>query len=190
MDATRDAMPVRARSAAIGGFAVLGMLCLPGWVLAGPPSLQTPAPVIYLADNLDEQDRLGWCIDTVGRGFGERLHAHSCKPRGGDVQFAYDAEARRIVSATFAGKCATLTGPAAAGVTLGLADCSKDSSGQNFDYDADAMAFRPGGDRTLCLTVGATGRSAGPFMSRDLLLAPCASTEARYRQWRVKGGET
>ena len=173
-----------------GGIAVLGMLCVPLWAEAAPLSLRTPAPVIYLADNLDEQDRLGWCMDTVGRGFGEHLHAHSCKPRGGDVQFAYDTAARRIVSATFAGKCATLTGPAAAGVSLGLVDCSKDSSGQNFDYDADAMAFRPGGDPTLCLTVGATSRSAGPFMSRDLLLAPCASTEARYRQWRVKGGGT
>ncbi|MDE0174727.1 MAG: hypothetical protein OYH76_02025 [Defluviicoccus sp.] len=173
-----------------GGIAVLGMLCVPLWAKAAPPSLRTPAPVIYLADNLDEQDRLGWCIDTVGRGFGERLHAHSCKPRGGDVQFAHDAEARRIVSATFAGKCAALTGPATAGVSLGLVDCSKDSPGQDFDYDGGALAFRPGGDRMLCLTVGAASRSAGPFMSRDLSLAPCASTDPRYRQWRVKGGRT
>ena len=52
---------------------------------AAPPELQTPAPVIYLADNLDEQDKLGWCIDTVGQGLSDRLHAHSCKPHGGDV---------------------------------------------------------------------------------------------------------
>lgn len=188
MHATRNVEPVRAWPAMAGGIAVLGMLCVPLWAEAAPPSLRTPAPVIYLADNLDEQDRLGWCIDTVGRGFGERLHAHSCKPQGGDVQFAYDAEARRIVSATFAGKCATLTGPAAAGVSLGLVDCSKDSAGQDFDYDGGALAFRPGGDRTLCLAVGATGRSAGPFMSRDLALAPCAATEARYRQWRIERG--
>ena len=58
---------------------------------AAPPELQTPAPVIYLADNLDEQDKLGWCIDTVGRGLFDRLHAHSCKPHGGDVQFKFDA---------------------------------------------------------------------------------------------------
>ena len=144
--------------------------------------------MIYLADNLDEQDRLGYCIDTVGRGFGERLHAHSCKPRGGDVQFAYDAAARRIASATFAGKCATLTAAAAPGVALGLVDCSNDSSRQDFDYDGDAMAFRPGGAPTLCLAAGAASRSAGPFMSRDLVLAACASTEARFRRWRVKAG--
>ena len=161
---------------------------MPTWAQAAPPALQTPAPVIYLADNLDEQDRLGYCIDTVGRGFGERLHAHSCKPRGGDVQFAYDVAARRIASATFAGKCATLTAPAAPGVSLGLVDCSKDSAGQDFDYDGDTMAFRPGRAPTLCLAAGAASRSAGPFMSRDLVLAPCASIDARFRQWRVKAG--
>jgi hypothetical protein len=26
--------------------------------------VQTPAPLIHLADNLDEPDKLGWCIDT------------------------------------------------------------------------------------------------------------------------------
>ena len=31
---------------------------------AAPPALQTPEPAIYLADNLDEKDNLGWCIDT------------------------------------------------------------------------------------------------------------------------------
>ena len=46
------------------------------------PQIRTPLPVIYLEDNLDEKDNLGYCIDTVGRGFAEKLHAHSCKPRG------------------------------------------------------------------------------------------------------------
>ena len=32
--------------------------------IAAPPVLQTPEPVIYLADNIDEQEELGWCIDT------------------------------------------------------------------------------------------------------------------------------
>ena len=182
----------RLRGAAAAGCAAaaLALSCVAAPAGAEPPALKTPAPVIYLADNLDEQDRLGWCIDTVGRGFGERLHAHSCKPRGGDVRFAYDAASRRIVSATFAGKCTTLTAPAAAGVQLGLVDCSKDSARQSFDYDGKALAFRPGGDPTLCLAAGASSRSAGPFMSRDLELAPCASTDARLIQWRIKGGGT
>lgn len=194
METTKVAGPVRARLAkpagALSPALVLGLLSVPMWAQAGPPALQTPSPVIYLADNLDEQDRLGYCIDTVGRGFGEKLHAHSCKPRGGDVQFAYDATSRRIVSATFAGKCASLTAPAAAGVSLGLVDCSRESARQSFDYDGGALAFRPGGDGALCLAVGAASRSAGPFMSRDLRLAPCASTDAKYRQWRVKGGDS
>ena len=164
------------------------MLCSPMAAYSAPPDLKTPTPVIYLADNLDEQDNLGFCIDTVGRGFSERLHAHSCKPRGGDVQFDYDRS--RIVSATYAGKCATLQAPAAAGVSLGLLDCSEASAGQIFDYDVDAMEFRPGADRNLCLVVGAESRTAGPFMSRSLELAPCASTDAARKQWRVKGGRS
>ena len=164
------------------------MLCGPMAAYSAPPDLQTPAPVIYLADNLDEQDNLGFCIDTVGRGFAERLHAHSCKPRGGDVQFDYDRS--RIVSATYAGKCATLQAPAAAGVSLGLLDCSEASAGQIFEYDVDAMEFRPGADRDLCLVVGAESRTAGPFMSRSLELAPCASTDATRKQWGVKRGRS
>ncbi len=162
-----------------------GLMCATMWAQAEPPQIQTPAPAVYLADNLDEQDNLGYCIDTVGRGFSEKLHAHSCKPRGGDVQFAYDAESRRIVSATFSGKCVTLTAPAASGVSLGLIDCSKDSANQTFDYAAATMEFNLGGDPTQCLAVGATSRSAGPFMARDLMLAPCTSTEAKHRQWSV-----
>ncbi len=170
----------------LGYLALLLLLGLPAASYAAPPDLKTPAPVIYLADNLDEQDGLGWCIDTRGRGFSDRLHTHSCKPRGGDVQFRYEEAARRIASATFSGKCAALLAPAAAGVTLGLLDCAKDATGQVFDYDAASMEFRPGADRTLCLVAGAASRSAGPFMSRDLALAPCASTDAKFKQWRIK----
>ncbi len=153
-----------------------------------PPNLQTPEPVIYLADNLDEQDKLGWCIDTVGRGFSDRLHAHSCKPRGGDVQFYYNSALHQIVSATFSGKCATLSSSAATGVSLGLVDCSASSTKQLFDYNKQTSEFRPQGDHTLCLVVGKASRSAGPFMSRKLQLATCNSTDAKYRKWRAKGG--
>ena len=182
VDAARSAVKVSLHAV------LLLMLCSPMAAYSAPPDLKTPTPVIYLADNLDEQDNLGFCIDTVGRGFSERLHAHSCKPRGGDVRFDYNR--RRIVSATYVGKCATLQAPAAAGVSLGLLDCSEASAGQIFDYDVDAMEFRPGADRNLCLVVGAESRTAGPFMSRSLELAPCASTDAARKQWRVKGGRS
>ena len=35
------------------------LLLVPAWAIAAPPELQTPEPVIYLADNIDEQEALG-----------------------------------------------------------------------------------------------------------------------------------
>jgi len=153
---------------------------------AATPELQTPAPVIYLADNIDEKDELGWCIDTLGRGWSEQLQTHSCKPQGGDVQFSYDKETRQIASVEFPGKCATLHETAAAGVSFDLLDCSSTSAAQLFIYNAETLEFMPEGDRSLCIAAGAESRSAGPFMSRDLELAPCASTDAKLKQWVVK----
>ena len=154
---------------------------------AATPELQTPAPVIYLADNIDEKDELGWCIDTLGRGWSEQLQTHSCKPQGGDVQFSYDKETRQIASVEFPGKCATLHEAAAAGVSFDLLDCSSTSADQLFIYNAETLEFIPEGDRSLCIAAGAESRTAGPFMSRNLELAPCASTDARFKQWVVKG---
>jgi hypothetical protein len=155
---------------------------------AAPPALQTPEPVIYLADNLDEKDNLGWCIDTLGRGWSEQLQTHSCKPQGGDVQFFYNVETSQIASVEFAGKCATLHETAAAGVTFDLLDCSPTSAEQLFTYSADSSEFSPGSDRSLCVAAGAGSAAAGPFMSRKLELAPCVSTDARLKQWVIKGG--
>ena len=163
---------------------------LPTAASGGEPDLKTPEPVIYLADNLDEKDRLGWCIDTVGRGFSDRLHAHSCKPRGGDVQFYYNKKTHQIVSATYEEKCAALAQPAAAGISLGLLDCSAASAQQLFTYHTDASEFRPKSNSTLCLAVGKTSRTAGPFMSRDLILEDCESTEAEYKQWNIKDSQS
>lgn len=163
------------------------LLLVAAWAIAAPPELQTPEPVIYLADNIDEQEALGWCIDTLGRGWSEQLHTHPCKPDGGDVQFAYDSEARRIVSVEFPGKCATLNESADAEVAFDLLDCAATSAAQSFIYDAETLEFTPESDRDLCLAAGAESRTAGPYMARDLELAPCASTAAELRQWIVKG---
>ena len=154
---------------------------------ATSPELKTPEPVIYLADNIDEKDKLGWCIDTLGRGWSEQLQTHSCKPQGGDVQFSYDKETRQIMSVEFPGKCATLHGAAAAGVSFDLLDCIATSVAQLFIYNAETREFMPEGDRDLCIAAGAESRSAGPFMSRNLELAPCAATDASLKQWVVKG---
>ena len=123
----------------------------------------------------------------MGRGFSERLHAHSCKPRGGDVQFYYDNKTLQIGSAAFSGKCATLNGQAIEGIALGLLDCVPNSKFQSFTYDIETSEFRPVSDQNLCLVVGRESRSAGPFMSRNLLLAACDKTEAKFKQWNIKG---
>ena len=34
-----------------------------------------------------------------------------------------------------------------------------------------------------------TSRSAGPFMSRDLLLASCADTDEKFKRWIIKTGD-
>lgn len=159
-----------------------------GPALADAPTLKTPAPVIYLADNLDEKDGLGWCIDTLGRGFSEQLQVHSCKPQGGDVQFRYDADTLQIVSVAFPGKCATLSDPASETVPFGLLDCASNTAAQRFVRDPETFQFRLESDEALCLAAGRNGRSAGPFMSRDLILAPCAQTDNALLQWIVKEG--
>jgi len=153
-----------------------------------PPKVQTPAPVIFLADNLDEQAGLGYCIDTIGRGFSDRLHTHSCKPQGGDVQYAFDPASGQIASPTYENKCAALMGAPAPGVKLALLDCA-DVTEQAFEYDQGNLEFHPAGRADLCLATGPDSFPAGRFMKRDLLLAVCAETPANLRQWVVKDVE-
>ena len=170
-------------------FQVLSLLtiffCCSSLVLAGSPNLQTLSPVIYLADNLDEERNLGYCLDTRGRGFSERMHAHSCKPRGGDVQFIYQRESSQIRSATFDGKCIVVLGEAKAGSKFGLVDCSNKDKLQNFDYVEATSEFRSSMNKSLCVSVGKESRRAGPFMARYLRLSICQSTQPKYKQWLI-----
>ena len=158
--------------------------------VAEPPVLQSGTPVIYLSDNLDERDKLGWCIDTRGRGFAETLQAHSCKPAGHgdmDTQFSYDAESGQIRSVPYAGKCMTLSDPENRAVPFGLLDCVSGEASQKFVYDSRSMEIRIDSDTSKCVVVAPDSRGAGPFMSRDLILANCGSVEEKFRQWIVKG---
>jgi hypothetical protein len=156
---------------------------------AESPDLKTPAPVIYLSDNLDEVDKLGWCIDTVGRGLGDKLHAHSCKPRGGDVQFSYNAESMQIASATYENKCAVIDGEIKADTKLGLVEGDAEVAVQQFVFKKETGAFHPKSDQSLCLAVGESSRSAGPFLSRDLALASCEETDAKFTHWTIIAAE-
>ena len=153
--------------------------------LAEVANVQTPAPVIHLKDNLGEADGLGWCIDTVGRGYAETLHAHSCKPKGGDVQFAFIPETGAIQSVAFSEKCVVVL-PEEANTDFGLTDCDNDDPAQRFSFDPTTGVIAPVGAMGQCMAVGEHGRSAGPFMSRDLVLSACDAIEPTYRTWVVR----
>lgn len=148
---------------------------------AASPELQTPSPVIFLADNLDEKDKLGWCIDTLGRGLSDKLQAHSCKPRGGDVQFSFDLETGQIRSVAFPGLCASYSGE----TPLDLITC-EDTAAQSFVYDQSTMTLRLKSNEDSCLVVGKASRSAGPFMSRTLKVAVCKQTDTLLKTWVIK----
>ncbi|MCF2904258.1 RICIN domain-containing protein [Octadecabacter sp. CECT 8868] len=167
---------------------ILPTLALPLFLMAQvahseAPVMQTPAPVIYLADNLDEADSLGWCIDTLGRGFAEELQAHSCNPQGGDVQFTLLEDSGLIRSVEYPDYCAeVLQGREA---QFGLTICDAENPSQQFRYDRETLALSPANDETLCMSVGSASRSAGPFMSRDLLLEGCADIDPDLRAWII-----
>ena len=152
-------------------------------VSAEPARVQTPSPVIYLADNLNEEAGLGWCIDTVGRGLSDALHAHSCKPRGGDVQFRYDEASNQIASVAFADKCLVALNNSA-GAGFGLFQCDPAEPNQKYRYLAGS--FQLAHNAGLCITVGKEIRTAGPFQSRNLILASCTDTETVRLKWVVR----
>lgn len=165
------------------------MLTTPFTVNAHPPVIQSATPVIYLADNLNEKDNLGWCIDTKGRGFSEKLHAHSCKPDKGkalDTQFSFDQQTGQLRSVAYQGKCAALNDPEHKSTPFALLDCDTNSVAQKFSYQPETMQIQIFSDQAKCVVVGAASKSAGPFMSRDLLLKNCNAVDKKYKQWLIK----
>ncbi len=154
-------------------------------IVVNAPTIQTPSPVIHLADNLDEQDQLGYCIDTRRNGFNEELHAHSCKASGGDVQFTYNEETLQICSAEFSGFCIEMPGGPTEGMSLILVESNIDLPQQKFVYNEDSGEFRPEQDTSLCLAVGETSTAAGPYMSRSLSLELSSEIEVKFKQWVI-----
>lgn len=159
---------------------LIGLACGGGMVAAAPAEVPTPAPVIYLEDNLDEVQNLGYCLDTVGRGLSDRMHAHSCKPQGGDVQFVYDDEAKRIESHAFPGLCMEIGEDGG----FRLLDCSE-SPAQTVVFDAETGLLHPGGIDELCIGTGPDSRQAGPFQSRDLVINACNALPSELKTWVV-----
>ncbi|WP_195822624.1 ricin-type beta-trefoil lectin domain protein [Roseobacter sp. MH60115] len=166
--------------------AAVSTTLLPIPASAEAPQVQSPSPVIYLADNLDEADRLGWCIDTLGRGFSEQIQAHSCKPQGGDTQFRFAPDTGAIQSIAFDGKCLTLSVPESDTVQFGLLDCQPGADSQSFAYDTASMELRLAAHPLQCIVVAETSRTAGPFMSRDLIVQPCDAVVAVFKQWVIR----
>ena len=157
-----------------------------------PPMIQTPPPIIFLNDNLDEKDKLGWCIDTKGRGLTEQLHAHSCKPANpdpefrfdDDVLFSYDNESGQIRSATYENKCAQILDKHAE-VDFGLLDCDENNKAQKFSYNVETYELHPRGKTDQCMSAGEESAVAGPFMSRTLLLLPCNQVAPELKRWTI-----
>ncbi|MGH1371666.1 hypothetical protein [Planktotalea sp.] len=161
-------------------------LTLPMASFAEVPKIQTTGPIIHLADNLDEAEMLGWCIDTEGRELSDTLHAHSCKPVGDDVLFTYDADSGAIGSATYFGLCMSYNAPQNTKNPFGLIVCDQADETQRFVYDDASMEIRLGMDTSQCVTVSPTIDNAGPYQSRDLILAACDSLETRFKQWVIQ----
>lgn len=154
--------------------------------LAEAPNIQTVGPIIHLADNLGEEAMLGWCIDTEGRELSDQLHAHSCKPEGDDVLFTYAPESGLIESATYADLCMAYDAPEDTENPFGLIACDEADDTQHFTYDEASLEIRLGVDTTQCVTVAATIDDAGPYQSRDLILAACDELEPSFKQWVIQ----
>ena len=151
------------------------------------PSIQSPDPIIYLADNLDEQDKLGFCIDTDGKGFSDSLQVHSCKPNGDDVLFYYDEKTQQICSATYPGFSAAMIDGPKVGMMINLVKSDPESSEQKFIYNKESGEFRPKANTKLCLAAGNESDDAGPYMSRTLSLQLRESTDKSLKNWIIKG---
>ena len=150
------------------------------------PEIQMVGPVIYLADNLNVKENLGWCIDTEGKGQGDQLQAHSCKPAGDDTQYSYDITTSTIRSVNYDNQCMSFNDPENAVNPFGLVDCVGGDPKQQFAYDAGSMEIRIGEDPSQCVTVAETIIEAGPYQSRDLIVASCQDLGASFKQWVVR----
>lgn len=152
------------------------------------PKIKTPAPVIHLSNNLDEKDELGYCIDTIGRGRSDRLHLHSCKPEGGDVQFTLDISTGQIKSATYDNLCAEIASKEVvndnAMGNLKLVKCQRTIM-QKFTYDQNSAQIRPQGIDNFCLASSGDSKKAGPYMSRDLVIGLCKVIPTHLKSWTI-----
>ena len=155
--------------------------------LADAPNVPTPPPYIVLADNIDEPNGYGFCLDTKGRGQGELMHSHSCKPDRGensyDVRFRFDTATGQIQSNTYAGQCVQVLRSGRSS-EFALLPCSE-APGQKFTTGDGDGTIRLASDAESCMIVAPNTRPAGPWVARDLQLASCAETEDIRKRWTI-----
>jgi len=156
-------------------------------------TLGVQTPYLRIDDNLEEPENLGFCVDL--RGWNpvrfEDAQAHSCKPSGGRAGGGTDEEFEprggAIVGRADAdGRCLQAkSATAGSGVDVPLCDGTEPL--QRFSWQAATGTLRLEAS-TLCLGVGDSLRAANSFWARDLILAECGTTDAKYITWRIEGG--
>lgn len=157
---------------------------------ADAPQVPSDAPFFVLADNLDEPNGYGFCLDTAGRGLSDFMQAHSCKPAAkdaagkptpNDTQFTYDAESMRVESVAYPGVCMQIL-VSTYTTAFALLDCD-DHPRQKFVFSSEDKTLRMDEDQSMCVGVTSETVEAGPWSRRDLALAPCEDTENALKQW-------
>jgi hypothetical protein len=111
---------------------------------------------------------------------------HTRKPEGDDVLFSYAADTGMISSVTYENKGMAYNAPENEVNPFGLIDCDPSAAEQKFAYDAETLEMHLGSDATQCLTVSPVINNAGPYQSRDLILASFDSLEPSFKQWVIQ----
>lgn len=102
------------------------------------------------------------------------------------MQFSFDTDTGHIESVEYGGLCMAYSDPENEDVPFGLLDCVDDEPTQQFVYDSDTMEIRYRLNPSQCVTVGKTIDEAGPYQSRDLILAACADLTSSFKQWVIR----
>jgi len=157
---------------------------------------------VSLTADLDEPDKLGFCIDIKGFGSGincDSLQAHSCKPTAADTQFEYHSATKALRSVNYDSNCdvtssandracVVVSSDLVDGASLGLTLCDDSSEKQTFEAKQSNGGYelRAGGALTgLCLAVSDTTRIANSYVARNLIITDCLSTDTNLQIWTV-----
>ena len=100
--------------------------------------------------------------------------------------FSFAPDSGMIESATYDGLCMAYNAPESATNPFGLITCDAQDPNQSFAYDPASMEIHLASDAAQCVTVAAIIDEAGPFQSRDLILASCDALDPRFKQWVIK----